>query len=78
MWQLKIPFMCIFNHMILLMSYVIFFFLRILSIFDTHGEKGEGLKEIDSSVYPKRSELCDLFIYIYIYIYSLINHLVMS
>ena len=54
--------------MILLMSYVnfFFFFKNTKYFWYTHGEKGEGLKEIDSSVYPKRSELCDLFIYIYI------------
>ena len=30
-----------------------FFLLRILSIFNTHGEREEGIKETDSAVYPK-------------------------
>ena len=30
-----------------------FFLLRILSIFNTHGEREEGIKETDSAVYSK-------------------------
>ena len=69
--------MCIFNHMILLMSYVnFFFFLRILSIFDTHtGRKEKVLKKL-IVVYIQKG--LSYVTYLNIYIYSLINHLVMS
>ena len=34
-------------------DFFLFFLLRILSIFNTHGEREEGIKETNSAVYPK-------------------------
>ena len=61
--------MCIFNHMILLMSYVnFFFFKRILSIFDTHtGRKEKVLKKL-IVVYIQKGLSYVTYLNIYIYI----------
>ena len=42
----------------------------------THNERREGLKETDSSVYPKESNwiLSKLCLLIYIYIYHIISY----